>query len=121
MPFPVVNKVKVTVPNVASLAEGVYVAFKVVEFGLNDPVPPIHEPPVAVVTDPFNTTAELLAHTFLSTPAFAVGDGVTVITKSSVTGLQVALDAVSLKVKEPEEISPAVGVYVIFKVLALGL
>src|SRR6056297_1056326 len=62
-PFPVVVKVRVTVPAAISAAVGVYVAPRVVVFGLKEPKPPDQIPPVAVVTDPFRVTAAALAQT----------------------------------------------------------
>ena len=61
--FPVVVKVKVRLPLAISAAFGVYVAFKDVLLGLKVPVPPLHIPPVAMVTLPDSDTLALLAQT----------------------------------------------------------
>ena len=51
-------------------------AFRAVLFGVKEPAPPLHTPPVAIVTLPFSTTFALFAQRVTSAPAFAVGAGV---------------------------------------------
>jgi hypothetical protein len=56
------------------------------------PAPPLHVPPVApVTTEPFKVIALLFAQTDAFAPAFTVGAGVKVITRSSDTALQLPL------------------------------
>ena len=57
VPFPVVVAVKITLPEVTSAAEGMYLAFAVTLFGVNVPVPLlVQETPVATVNVAFNCT-----------------------------------------------------------------
>ncbi len=88
-PLPVVVSVKVTLPALISPAEGVYCVLSTLFPGTKVPVPPVHNPPVAMVTAPFNVAAGLFPHTVISLPAFAVGSSVKVITISSESGLHV--------------------------------
>ena len=62
VPFPVVVNVRVTNPAASSPAVGVYVAPKVVLFGVNTPVPPDQIPPVATVTMPARVVTALFLH-----------------------------------------------------------
>jgi hypothetical protein len=67
----------------------------------------------------------LFAHTLCGIPASAVGAGVNVITILSasdvhIPGANVGV-VVKVKVKLPDAISPAVGVYTAFNALALGV
>src|SRR6186713_2461729 len=73
LPLPVVVSVSVTWPPAMSPAPGTYVAFNVLVFGVNVPVPPLHTPPVAVTTLPPSETEALFPHTVTSGPALAVG------------------------------------------------
>jgi hypothetical protein len=74
----VVN-VKVTLPAAISPSDGVYSVLSELGPGLNVPVPPVHTPPVAIVTEPLSIAVALLAQTLISGPALAVGAGVKLI------------------------------------------
>jgi hypothetical protein len=70
-PLPVLVNVSVTLPDAVSAELGVYVAFIVVLFGVNTPLPEVdHIAPVEVVNEPFNVTTSLLPQTVWSGPAF---------------------------------------------------
>ncbi len=80
--------------------------------GAKFPFPPLHEPPVAIVTEPLSCADALFAHFTWSAPAFAVGEGLKKMVTVLETGLQLPLPVlVSVSVTEPLEISPAVAVY----------
>ena len=76
LPLPVEVSVNVTVPAATSAALAVYVALNVVAFGLNEPVPPLHVPPVAPVTLPLKAACGSLAQTETAAPALTTGAGV---------------------------------------------
>jgi hypothetical protein len=115
--------VSVTVPVVLSAALGTYVAFSVVLFGEKVPLPDVdQEPPDATVTLPASNTLALLAQTVLSAPAFAVGAGVIVTTIASLTAVHVPIPVVrSVSVTVPAALSAALGTYVAFSVVLLGV
>ena len=116
VPLPVVVRVSVTEPFDISDADGVYTAVSVVLFGENDPAPPDHAPPDAIVIFPASVVAVLFAHFVWSTPAFAVGGAEKVIVTWSVTAVHVPFPVVvRVSVTLPFEVSVAVGVYTAFK------
>src|SRR5690554_1311572 len=51
-PIPVVVSVSTIDPELISVCVGEYVGFSEFEFGVNDPCPPLHVPPLALVTAP---------------------------------------------------------------------
>ena len=111
VPFPVVVNVSVKLPEEISAAVGVYVALSVLLFGANTPSPPVHCPPVAIVTLPANVVAALFAHFVWSGPAFAVGGEEKKMVIWSVTCVHVPFPVeLNVNVTLPAEISPALGV-----------
>ena len=86
-------------------------AFNALALGLKVPVPPLHIPPPAMVTDPFRITCGALAHTVTSVPAFTVGDCEKTRSTSSLTAAQVPLPVlVRVSVTLPLASSVAEGV-----------
>src|SRR5436190_24067009 len=67
--LPVVVSVSVTPPLATSLALGLYCGFNPPP--VNEPRPPLHVPPVALVTLPLNCTGSASMHAIWSGPAFA--------------------------------------------------
>ena len=91
-------------------------------FGAYVPAPPLHIPPVASVMLPFSATLALFAHSEMSAPAFAVGEGVKVIVMASLTALQLPTPVVvAVSVTLPLAISVAVGVYTGFTAVLPGV
>lgn len=83
--WPVVVRVRVTVPALISAAEGVYTALSVFALGLYVPVPPDQVPPVAFVTEPARVIAGLVEQTVCAGPALATGAALMVTSLSDVT------------------------------------
>src|SRR5436853_5312430 len=69
--LPVVVRIRFTKPFAASVLLGAYVQLSVTLFGLNVPFPPVHIPPVAVCTFPFNKKLVWFAQMVISLPALA--------------------------------------------------
>ncbi len=89
--------------------------------GENSPDPPDQVPPVAIDTNPSNSTSASLAHDSRSSPASTTGAGVNVTSMLSLTATQSSLPVVvSVRVTDPLDISVAVGVYTAVKLFADG-
>lgn len=100
------------VPATVSAGVGLYVAFRSVEEGENDPVPLVdHIPPVATEEMvPLRLTTALFEHTLMSAPAVTTGASVIVITNWSVTARHPPLLVeVNVSVTVPAAVSAALG------------
>src|SRR5689334_3431842 len=108
VPFPEEVNVNTTTPAITSAAEGLYLAFKIALFGVKFPEPEVlHNPPVALNTEPFNVTPVTSEH-ILAPPVLTIGAGVMVVTIESFTALHVPLPVdVTTKVTVPAVVSPA--------------
>ena len=80
-------RISVTLPAVVSAVLGIYVAFKVLAFGVNVPLPLVLHVPEPVLDVPFKVTLGLVLQTFTFAPAFTFGAGVIVMITVSVTAL----------------------------------
>ena len=91
--------------------------------GLKEPAPPLQIPvAVAPETVPDITEAGLFLQEVKLRPALTKGEGVKLITKSSLTALQLPLLVeVSVSVTEPADNSVALGVYEELNTELLGL
>ncbi len=93
-------------------------------FGLNEPAPPDHVPPVAPLpTAPASCTTGLVAHTIWSGPAFTVTGALMKIVMASLAGGHGRPDAalVRTSVTLPAAISAALGVYCALSAVRPGL
>jgi hypothetical protein len=108
--------VSVILPEVTSLEEGTYAAFKVVSEGTNDPVPEeAHWAIVPIDKVPFNKT-DPLAQIAVSFPANAKTELENVTRMVSITGLQIPLFVDSRNnIILPPVVSAVLNVYVAFK------
>ena len=83
-----VESVSVTLPTVASLVEGLYLAFKSVLLGVNCPLPDVLQVAVVALLVPFNKIVFTSEHIFSSGPASTLISGVIVAVTLLESGVQ---------------------------------
>src|SRR6185437_2791931 len=111
-PLPVDVSIRLTKPAAVSAELGLYVAFNVVLFGVNAPLPPVLQiPPDASNIPPARVTRLLFLQTVWSGPAFTTGSGRVVIVKESDEAKHPPLFVdVSIKVIFPTAVSALLGI-----------